>query len=234
MGGRPSHPELLDFLATQLLQNGWKIKALHRMIMNSKAYRQSSAYHAESASRDGDARLLWRFPPRRLAAEEIRDTILRVAGKLDAKMGGPGFRLYHFMQDNVCTYDPLDSVGPETYRRAVYHQNARASVVDLMTDFDQPDCAFSAPRRAATVTPLQALTMLNHSFTLDMAGAMAERLTREAGEDPEAQVQRAFQLCYAREPSPNETSDCIEYMQEFGPSAFCRILLNTSEMIYVE
>ena len=80
------------------------------------------------------------------------------------------------MQDNVCTYVPLDKHGPETYRRAVYHQNARASVVDLMTEFDQPDCTFSAPKRSETTTPLQALTMLNHSFTLDMAAALAEPL----------------------------------------------------------
>ena len=100
------------------------------------------------------------------------------------------------MQDNVCTYVPLDEHGSETYRRAVYHQNARATVVDLMTEFDQPDCTFSAPRRTETTTPLQALTMLNHSFTLDMATAMAERLTREAGDDVASQVSLAFQLCY--------------------------------------
>ena len=88
-------------------------------------------------------------------------------------MGGPGFRLYEYQQDNVATYVPLDQHGPETYRRAVYHQNARASVIDLMTDFDQPDCAFSVPRRVATTTPLQALTLLNHAFTLDMAEALA-------------------------------------------------------------
>jgi len=234
MGGRPSHPELLDFLASELRKNGWRLKPMHRMIMLSETYRQSSQFDAESARVDGDARLLWRFPPRRLSAEEIRDTILQVAGKLDDRRGGPGFRLYHFMQDNVCTYVPLDEHGPETYRRAVYHQNARASIVDLMTDFDQPDCAFSTPDRAETTTPLQALTMLNHSFTMDMARALAERLRKEAGEDAEAQVKRAWQLCYGRTPTGQQSAVCREFIEEHGLPALCRVLLNTSELIYVE
>ena len=233
MGGRPSHPALLDFLAIQLRESGWRLKALHRRIMTSRAYRQSSTFRTDAAKVDGNARMLWRFPPRRLSAEEIRDTVLHVAGKLDTRMGGPGFRLYRFMQDNVCTYVPLEEHGPETYRRAVYHQNARASVVDLMTDFDQPDCAFSAPRRAQTTTPLQALTMLNHRFTLDMARFMAERLRVEAGDDPTAQVERAYRLCYARSPTKEEMRLCHELIDDHGPAALCRVLLNTSEMIYV-
>ncbi len=234
MGGRPSHPELLDFLAVKLRENGWRLKPMHRMIMLSDTYRQSSEFDAGAARVDGDARLLWRFPPRRLSAEEIRDSILQIAGKLDDRMGGPGFRLYHFMQDNVCTYVPLDQHGPETYRRAVYHQNARASVVDLMTDFDQPDCAFSTPNRAETTTPLQALTMLNHSFTMDMATALAERLRGEAGDESAAQVMRAYQLCYGRPPSGSQSAACCEFVEEHGLTALCRVLLNTSEMIYVE
>ena len=153
MGSRPTHPELLDWLARQLLQNDWKLKPLHRTIMTSRAYRQSSEWRAAAAREDADSRLLWRFPPRRLTAEEIRDTLLSVTGKLDFTMGGPGFRLYQYQQDNVATYVPLDEVGPETYRRAVYHHNARASRVDVLSDFDCPDPAFAAPKRAATITP---------------------------------------------------------------------------------
>ncbi|MCE9603470.1 MAG: DUF1549 domain-containing protein [Planctomycetia bacterium] len=117
MGSKPTHPELLDFLARRLLADGWRIKPLHRLIVTSQTYRQSSASRAEAARVDGDSRLLWRFPPRRLSAEELRDTMLQVAGKLDLRMGGRGFRLYEYQQDNVATYVPLDEVGPETYRR---------------------------------------------------------------------------------------------------------------------
>ena len=137
------------------------------------------------------------------------------------------------MQDNVCTYVPLDQHGPETYRRAVYHQNARATVVDLMTEFDQPDCTFSAPKRAETTTPLQALTMLNHSFTLDMATALAERLKQEAGDNAEDQIHRAFWLCYSRPPTRDESNDCQEFIDEYGLRSLTRVLLNTSELIYV-
>ena len=256
MGGRPTHPELLDFLALKLKENGWRIKAMHRLIMLSDTYQQSSEYREDAAKIDGDSRLLWRFPPRRLSAEEVRDTMLMVGGKLkqvarrsakaadgDATFaerkatipdGGPGFRLYHFMQDNVCTYVPLDKHGPETYRRAVYHQNARASVVDLMTEFDQPDCTFSAPKRSETTTPLQALTMLNHSFTLDMAAALAERLKQDAGDDIAAQIERAYQLCYGRTATGEEIAACRELVNDHGIIALCRVILNTSEMIYVK
>lgn len=250
MGGRPTHPQLLDFLAGKLKANAWRLKELHRLIMMSDTYRQSSEYREEAAKIDGDSRLLWRFPPRRLSAEEIRDSILSVAGNLSrldeghtaqvaaaddplVPDGGPGFRLYRFMQDNVCTYAPLDEHGPDTYRRSVYHQNARASVIDLMTDFDQPDCAFSAPRRAETTTPLQALTMLNHSFTLQMAKALAERLRKDCGDNRDAQIERAWQLCCSRVPGVEEFQSCGDLLDEHGLTALCRVLLNTSEMIYV-
>jgi hypothetical protein len=233
MGGRPTHPDLLDFLARSLIKSGWRLKELHRMIMKSETYQQSSEYRDDAAAIDADARYLWRFPPRRLSAEEVRDTILHVSGQLSGTMGGPGFRLYHFMQDNVCTYVPLDEHGPETYRRAVYHQNARASVVDLMTEFDQPDCTFSAPKRVETTTPLQSLTMLNHQFSLDMAESLAERLRRESGDNPDAQIRLAYQLCFARHADSEELSMCRKLSSVHGLKALCRVLLNTSELIYV-
>jgi len=232
MGGRPSNLELLDFLASELKKDGWKIKALHRLIMTSKTYRQASTWRADGAKADGDSRLLWRFPRRRLSAEEIRDTLLQVSGKLNPEMGGPGFRLYHFMQDNVCTYAPLDKYGPETYRRAVYHQNARASVVDLLTEFDQADCAFSVPKRVQTTSPLQALTLLNHSFTLDMAGAFAARLAEE--DTVESQVVRAFQIAYQRAPDDAERKASAAAVRVSGLRAFCRALLNSSELVYLD
>lgn len=241
MGGRPTHPKLLDFLTIKLQQGEYRIKSMHRLIMLSEAYQQSTTHRENAARIDGDSRLLWRFPPRRLSAEEVRDTILDVAGELTRAQtetgpipdGGPGFRLYRFMQDNVSTYTPLDKHAPQTYRRAIYHQNVRASVVDLMTDFDQPDCTFSAPRRAETTTPLQALTMLNHSFTLDMAKALAERLKRDVGDEVESQVQRAYKLCFSRDPNAEESAACRHLIQTHGLEAFCRAIFNTSELIFL-
>jgi mono/diheme cytochrome c family protein len=234
LGGRPTHPELLDWLARRLQFHGWRLKPLHREIVLSQAWQQSSNWREAGAKADQEARLLWRFPPRRLEAEEARDTMLAVAGKLDLRAGGPGFRLYEYKQDNVATYVPLDRHGPETWRRAVYHQNARASVVDVLSDFDLPDNAFPAPRRSNTTTPLQALTLLNHSFTLDMAAALTERTAREAGPDHAGRIRRAYALALQRAPSAKELAAALKLAESHGLAAFCRALLNANELMRVE
>jgi len=229
LGSKPTHPELLDFLAQRLVASGWKLKALHREIVLSQTYLQSADFNPVAARADKDARLLWRFPPRRLGAEEIRDTLLASAGELKLEpMGGPGFRLYRYLVNNVSTYIPLDTQGPETYRRAVYHQNARASVVDVLNDFDLPDIAFAAPKRANTTSPLQALTLFNNSFTLDMAKALATRLT---GTDPIAQ---AYSFALQRQPTATERAAAEKLIAQYGKPAFCRALLNSNALIFVE
>ncbi len=233
MGGRPSHPQLLDWLALELQRQNWRLKPMHRLIMLSQTYRQASTYQADAARIDGDSRLLWRFPPRRLSAEEIRDSMLSIAGKLDTRQGGSGFRLFRYVQDNVATYYPLETHGPETYRRAVYHHNARAMHVDLMTDFDAPDCAFSAPRRAATTTPLQALSLLNHQFTIDMAGFLAERVQRHVEEHGTEPIEMAFRFAFSRSPDENESRAAARLVEQHGLRALCRALLNANELIYL-
>jgi uncharacterized protein DUF1553 len=234
MGERPTHPELLDWLAQQLIDSGWRLKPLQKLIVMSQTYQQASTYQAEAARVDSESRLLWRFPPQRLTAEEIRDTMLYVSGNLDERMGGPGFRLYQYSRDNVATYTPLDTFGPETYRRSVYHQNARASRIDLLSDFDAPDCAFGASRRTPTTTPLQSLALMNHSFTMTMAQTLAERLTKEVGTNDEAaQITLAFELAVGRPATADETAAAAKLIKQYGLRAFCRALLNASEMIYV-
>ncbi len=229
MGSKPTHPELLDFLAHRLIANGWKLKALHREIVLSQTFLQSADLNPTAAMADKDARLLWRFPPRRLGAEEIRDTLLVTAGQMKLEpMGGPGFRLYRYLANNVSTYIPLDTQGPETYRRAVYHQNARASVVDVLNDFDLPDIAFAAPKRANTTSPLQSLTLFNHSFTLDMAKALAARLD---GPDP---ISQAYAFALQRPPTAAELAAGDKLIAKYGKPAFCRALLNANELIFIE
>ncbi|MBI2422641.1 MAG: DUF1553 domain-containing protein [Candidatus Hydrogenedentes bacterium] len=242
MGDRPSHPELLDWLARELQHpteaapdQAWRMKRIHKLILMSQTYRQSSAYRADAAAVDGDARLLWRFPPRRLSGEELRDTMLAVAGKLDTTMGGPGYRLYNYLRDNVSTYVPLEVHPPETYRRAVYHENVRASRVDVLTDFDSPDCAMAAPRRANTTSPLQALTLMNHTFTIDMAEQLAARVAAETGGvSVQEAVRRACALAFSREPAPAELDASVDFIKAEGLAAYCRALLNTNELIYVD
>ena len=234
MGEKPTHPELLDWLAQRLLDEEWRLKPLHKLIVMSETYQQSSDFREEPARIDAEARLLWRFPPRRLAAEEIRDTILLISGQLDERQGGPGFRLYEYSRDNVATYTPLERFGPETYRRSVYHQNARASLIDVLTDFDAPDCAFSVSRRTSTTTPSQALAMMNHRFTIDMADSFAGRLSEEAGSNNvSGQVGRAFELAYGRLPDAEEAAAAAALVENHGLRAFCRAVINSSELIYV-
>jgi hypothetical protein len=234
MGGKPTHPELLDWLAKRLVKEGWKLKAMHRLIVTSGAYRQASAHREEAAKIDGGARLLWRFPSRRLTGEEVRDTMLATAGKLQVEpMGGPGFKLYKYVQDNVATYYPLDEHGPETYRRAVYHTNARAARVDVLSDFDCPDPAAAVSRRAATTTPMQALALMNHTFTRDMAEAMAKRVERDVKDDRAGQVVRVFELAYARRPTWEELAKAVELAERRGMAALCLAVLNTNELVYL-
>ena len=169
--------------------------------------------------------------PRRLRGEEVRDTLLAVSKQLDERMGGPGFRLYQYLRDNVATYVPLDQHGPETYRRAVYHQNVRAAPVDFLTDFDTPDCALVAPRRVTTTTPLQALTLMNHAFLLDQAELFAKRLEAD---DPADSVCRAFTLAFQRAPQADELNAGVRLISQQGLASFCRALLNANELIYLD
>jgi hypothetical protein len=149
--------------------------------------------------------------------------------------------LYQYVEDNVATYVPLDEHGPETYRRAVYHQNARAARVDVLGDFDCPDPAAAAPRRATTTTPLQALAMMNHRFAHDMSTALARRLEREvprAPGDPAVvtlrnRVRAAFLLAYGREPDAEESEESVKLIERAGLKTLCLALLNANELIYV-
>lgn len=233
-GGLPSHPQLLDWLALRLKHHGWRLKPLHREILLSRTYRQSSELRDDGAGLDRQARLLWRYPPRRLAAEELRDTLLAVAGKLDRTAGGPGFRLFQHLENNVSTYTPLDQHGPETYRRAVYHHFVRAGFYDLLSDFDFPDVAFSTPRRANTTTPLQALTLLNHRFTFDMASALVERSKSAGDTSPAGQIRSMYRFVLQRDPTVSELARSETLLKDQGAVTLARALLNLNEVLYVD
>lgn len=231
-GALPSHPRLLDWLAGQLVRHGFRLKPIHRIILGSHAWRQDSRPDAAMQALDQSARFLWRYPPRRLEAEAIRDAILLVSGSLDTRMGGPGFRLYRYTVDNVATYIPLDEHGPETFRRGVYHQHVRAVEVDFLSDFDCPDPALPAPRRNATTSPQQAMSLQNHSFVQDQSRRWAERLLAHGGRS-EDQVRLAFLSAFGREPSGPELEESLALVRDHGLALLCRALLNANEFIHV-
>lgn len=233
-GGEPSHPALLDWLANRFVNvYNWRFKPLHREIVLSAAYRQNSEYREDAASVDRDAAYLWRFPPRRLSAEEIRDSILSVSHNLNRQMGGPGFRLYRYTVDNVATYYPIETFLPDTYRRSVYHQHARSVKPELLGQFDCPDTSLPAPKRITTTSPLQALSLLNNKFVIDQAGAFASQLEMNAPTSIREQVVSAWHITFSREPAEEELTASMQLIQDQGLPSFCRALLNTNEFLHV-
>ncbi len=233
-GSRPTHPELLDFLANELVTHGWSLKHIHRLILLSNAYRQSSAANADAMKVDAGSRLLWRFPPRRVEAEVLRDSMLSVTGRLDLTMGGPGFDLFEPNENYVKVYATRAQYGPAEFRRMVYQSKPRTMLDDFFGTFDCPDAGQPAPKRTSSTTPLQALNLLNSSFALQQAEFLAERLRKDAGEKADTQVCRAFALMFNRAPSPDEIADSTALIAQHGLAAFCRALFNTNEFIRLD
>ncbi len=232
-GVPPTHPELLDWLADEFKQSGGSIKHMQRLILNSSTFRQSGQPYPEGLARDAGGQWLWRFPPRRLEAEAIRDSILAMSGALDTRMGGPGFYLLEVQVENVMHYFPKETFGAEEFRRMVYLVKIRQEQDGIFGSFDCPDGNQVIPRRSRSNTPLQALNLFNSSFVLDQAEILAERLSREAGSSPQTTVERAFQLAFSRQPDAFEIQVSSAMIAEQGLIAFCRALYNTSEFLFV-
>jgi hypothetical protein len=232
-GERPSHPELLDWLAGEFVRQGWSLKKLHRLILLSNTYRQSGSYNSKAAAVDADNRLLWRFAPRRLEGEAVRDALLCVSGQLNRAQSGPGFRPFQLTIFNSHFYTPADPLGPEYYRRTVYRINVNSAKDALLDSLDCPDPSVKTPRRSVTTTPLQALGLMNNSFVLRQARRFAERLRREAGEDVHAQVTLAYRYTLGRRPTDAEAGRMVALAREHGLTNVCWVLCNASEFLYL-
>ncbi|WP_182867646.1 DUF1553 domain-containing protein [Rhodopirellula sp. JC639] len=240
-GSRPSHPELLDWLAEELVRHDWSLKAMHRLILTSRTYRQSSHVSErsgqldESAMRiDADNRLLWRQNPRRLEAEAIRDAVLFASGNLNLRRGGPGFEDFDYQDAYapIYTYKPADDAS--LWRRSIYRFIVRTTPDRFLTTLDCPDPANMTPKRITTTTPLQSLALYNNDFMLRQARYFARRVEREAGVDVAKQVERAFRLALARSPSDREAKLAGEFVSRESLFALCRSLFNLNEFVYVD
>jgi hypothetical protein len=236
-GGLPSHPELLDWLAGQLVKPdgpAWSLKRIQRLIVTSATYRQSSRAVPQALAVDAGNELLWRWSPQRLEAETFRDTVLAVSGQLDLRLGGPGFRDFTVSSvgDNE-TYTVFDAVGPKFNRRSLYRTCVRSGTSPLLDILDCPDPSVATPRRSVTTTPLQALTLLNSKFIEHYAARFAERLKRE-GADPAAQVRRVHALAFARAPTAQETAFGRDYIARYSLAEYCLVLLNLNEIMFVD
>ncbi|MBL9183923.1 MAG: DUF1553 domain-containing protein [Verrucomicrobiaceae bacterium] len=228
-GNPPSHPELLDYLARELITHAWSLKHVHKLIVMSKAYRRTS-FPTRSARTnelensfyvDSSNRFLWRQNPRRLDAETLRDTVLAVSGKLNLARGGPGYRDFNYTEAYAPIYDYITPDKPELWRRSIYRFIVRTTPHQFMTTLDCPDPANFTPARAQTTTALQALTLSNNEFMLQQARHLAER-----AKTPE----RAFQLCFQRDPTPDE----LAAAKQLDLFSLCRMLLNANEFVYVD
>ena len=237
-GGRPSHPGLLDHLAAEFRRQGQSLKWLHRQIVTSSSYRQSS-HLADADPRgqvvDAGNRLLWRGPRRRLEAESLRDAMLVVSGALDPTPGGPGYRDVSVAYiDGTTYYEPLTDSTPVALRRTIYRFGPRGDRPPLLETFDCPDPAVTAPRRSVTTTPLQSLAMLNDRLVLQLADTFADRVRAEAGGDIGAQVARGWRLALGRDPDPEERRLAETLATDHGLAAFCRGLMNLGEFVVID
>ena len=271
-GARPTHPELLDWLAAELIQptvddpafriphslarrsdpsrqsaalaeaqtaalrtgKSWSIKHIQRLIVTSATYRQASVARPKCLAADAGARLLWRFPPRRLEAEPLRDIILAISGNLDLRMGGPGFSLFEPNDNYVRVYNPKQEFGPTEWRRMIYMTKVRMHPDGIFGAFDCPDGGQIAPKRMRSTTPLQALNLLNSGFILQQADRFASRLEHEAGPGLKAQVRLAFELAFSRPPEPAEASAAEQLATGHGLPVLCRALFNSNEFVFME
>lgn len=237
MGSSPTHPELLDYLAGQLIASGGSLKTLHRMIVLSGTFRQSSDDHAENSQIDADNKYLWRMNRRRLDAETIRDAVLQASGKLDLTMGGPSVRQFIespgiHVTPNV-DYLNFNIDDPAMYRRSVYRFVFRTLPDPFMESLDCADSSFLTPVRSASITTLQALSMLNDRFIIRQSEHLADRLTAEHASLPD-QIRHAFNILLLREPTPEELQLVHSYAEQHGLSNACRFLMNSNEFMFVD
>ena len=236
MGGQPSHPELIDWLACELRDNQGSLKHMHRQILLSHAYRQSSASRAEGVAKDPENRLVWRMNRLRLDAESYRDAVLAVSGRLDLKAGGPGVEYFKTSPGQQLTpkvdYSGFDWNRPEAGRRSIYRVVWRGIPDPFLEALDFPDAALLQPTRSFSASPLQSLTLFNNDFMLSQSSFFASRVEK-LGSENSNRVQSAVQLAFLRTPEPTEMQSLTAYADKHGLAALCRILFNSNEFMFI-
>ncbi len=239
MGAPPTHPELLDWLATTFRDEmDGSLKKLHRLIVSSDTYRQSAASGEASAAQsvDVDNHLLGRMNRRKLEAEAIRDSILAAAGQLDLTMGGPSFQDFVMTQaENAPHYEYLlaDPEDPKIHRRSIYRFIGRSQQQPWMATMDCADPSILVDRRTETITPLQALAQLNNQLIVAMAGHFAERVSK-LGATPEEQVAAAIRIVFQRDATAGERAALADHARQHGLTNACRAILNLNEFVFVD
>ncbi|MBL8795334.1 MAG: PSD1 domain-containing protein [Planctomycetia bacterium] len=240
-GEPPSHPALLDWLAGQLIAEGWRLKPIHRLIVNSAAYRQATTFDAAKAKLDPDNRFLWRRRPLRLPAESVRDAILAIGGGLDRTPFGPAVQPLippeAILPAKFASWKNTSDDGPATWRRSIYLFRKRSVPIPLLQAFDAPDSNSSAGKRPQTTVVPQALTLMNDPTLRKHAGRFADRVLVQAGADQPAQVRLAYRIALARQPRPAELAAALAFLDHADTEAladFCHALILLNEFIYID
>ena len=241
MGMKPTHPELLDWLAGEFVRSGWSVKHMHRLILMSSAFRRAS-YPTRSGTadreleisfdKDAESRYLWHFPIRRLEAESIRDSMLFVSGQLNLKMHGRGFSLFD-QRGGLSGFDPIETFTPDNQRRMIYAHKVRREPETVFGAFDCPDAGQSTASRRASTTPIQALNLFNSQFTIRQSEAFAARVAKEAGAHVDEQIILAYKLALSRHPSSNELEETRTHVEKHGLVVLCRALFNSNEFLFL-
>ena len=216
-GARPSHPELLDWLASELIESGWSTKRIHLLILQSNTFRQASTFSSANHALDPENKTRWRWRPRRLEGEAIRDNLLAVAGMLDRTTGGPSDA-------------PSQITGPQ--RRSVYLRQKRHNLPEALTIFDSPAAVVSCSRRRVSTVSLQPLYLLNSHFVQTLAAEMARRV-RKLATTPEDQLQVVFRITLGRTPDSQEQEIAHLYVQQHSLETFCQAMMNLNEFLYL-
>ncbi|MBK96355.1 MAG: hypothetical protein CMJ79_11700 [Planctomycetaceae bacterium] len=236
-GAAPSHPKLLEWLAAEFIEpsanaDAWSMQNMIRMMVMSKAFRQASLPNSKGIERDANARLLWRYPPKRVEAEVIRDAILLASGKLDQSIGGRSYRI-HNEKKTYAQWEVVDNHGPHTWRRMLYQERMRRVDDQIFTAFDFPDCGQVRAKRPVSTTPLQALNLLNSPFVLEQTRLIAARALEETNGDQSDAIIRCFQLILGRPPDETELAVCVQLTREQDLAIVCRALINSNEFAFL-
>ena len=237
-GALPTNPQLLDWLAAEFVRPTasetapWSMKSMVRLLVMSDAFRQSSQPNSDGLAKDANAALLWRFPPKRVEAEVIRDSILQASAALDRSIGGRSYRI-HNEKKTYAQWEVVNNHGPETWRRLLYQERMRRVDDGIFTAFDFPDCGQVRAKRPVSTTPLQALNLMNSDFVLEQSKRIADRAKKDSGDDESRSVDRCFELLLSRAPDNQERQACVALAKETDLSLVCRALINSNEFAFL-
>ena len=237
-GAPPTHPELLDWIAAEFSDptrpegKPWSIKGLIRLFVLSDAFKRSSKPSVVGLEKDASSSLLWRFPPRRVEAEVIRDGILLASGKLNREMGGRSYRI-HNVKKTYAQWKVTNNFGPETWRRMIYQERMRRVDDQIFTAFDFPDCGQVRAKRPVSTTPLQALNLMNSNFVVDQAKHLADRARDDSKGNLKASIVRSFELILSRKPDMKELNSSLEIAKDRSLEIVCRVLMNSNEFAFL-